>query len=78
MWCRPSFHGEHDLPFRVDILNVQKSFLIGDKIQILGDDTNKSEWRSWWNQEYVKFRECLLLFSPKSFVFPSHIKKPKD
>jgi hypothetical protein len=25
-----------------------------------------------------KIRECLLLFSPKSFVFPSHIKKPKD
>jgi hypothetical protein len=22
--------------------------------------------------------ECLLLFSPKSFVFPSHMKKPKD
>jgi len=22
--------------------------------------------------------EYLLLFSPKSFVFPSHIKKPKD
>jgi hypothetical protein len=30
------------------------------------------------NQEYIKFGECLLLFSPKSFVFPSHIKKPKD
>jgi hypothetical protein len=29
-------------------------------------------------EEYIKFRECLLLFSPKSFVFPSHIKKPKD
>jgi hypothetical protein len=26
----------------------------------------------------TKFRECLLLFSPKSFIFPSHIKKPKD
>jgi hypothetical protein len=25
----------------------------------------------------IKFRECLLLFSPKSFVFPSHIKKLK-
>jgi len=25
----------------------------------------------------IKFRECLLLFSPKSFVFPSHIEKPK-
>jgi hypothetical protein len=23
----------------------------------------------------IKFRECLLLFSPKSFVFPSHTKK---
>jgi hypothetical protein len=22
-----------------------------DKIQIRGDDTNKSEWHSWWNQE---------------------------
>jgi hypothetical protein len=22
--------------------------------------------------------ECLLLFSPKSFVYPSHTKKPKD
>jgi hypothetical protein len=26
----------------------------------------------------IKFRECLLLFSPESFVFPSLIKKPKD
>jgi hypothetical protein len=25
-----------------------------------------------------KFRECLLSFSPKPFVFPSYIKKPKD
>jgi hypothetical protein len=25
----------------------------------------------------IKFRECLLLFSPKTFVLPSHIKKPK-
>jgi hypothetical protein len=25
-----------------------------------------------------KYRECLLLFSPKSFVFPSHLKEPKD
>jgi hypothetical protein len=30
------------------------------------------------HQEYIKFGEFLLLFSPKSFVFPSHIKKPKD
>jgi hypothetical protein len=28
--------------------------------------------------ESIKFGECLLLFSPKSFVFPSDIKKPKD
>jgi hypothetical protein len=25
-----------------------------------------------------RFGECLLLFIPKSFVFPSHIKTPKD
>jgi hypothetical protein len=24
------------------------------------------------------FMECVLSFNPKSFVFPSHIKKPKD
>jgi hypothetical protein len=29
-------------------------------------------------QEKIKFRECLLLFSPKSFVFLSHIKTTKD
>jgi hypothetical protein len=29
------------------------------------------------NACYHKFRECLLSFSPKSFVFPSHIKKLK-
>jgi hypothetical protein len=23
----------------------------GGKTQILGDNTNKSEWHSWWNQE---------------------------
>jgi len=26
----------------------------------------------------INLGECLLLFSPKSFVFPSRIKKPKD
>jgi hypothetical protein len=46
-------------------------------IQILGDDTNKSDWHSWWNQEQIKFRECFLLVGPKSFVFPSHIKNIK-
>jgi hypothetical protein len=30
------------------------------------------------DQQWIKFRECLLLFSPKSFVFPSHIKKPEN
>jgi hypothetical protein len=29
-------------------------------------------------QGKIKFRECLLLFSPKSFVFPSHMKKLED
>jgi hypothetical protein len=29
------------------------------------------------NQELIKFRECSLPFSPKSFVFPSHIKNLK-
>jgi hypothetical protein len=43
-------------------------------LQIVGDDTNKSAWHSWRNREQIKFREHLLLFSPKSFVFPSHIK----
>jgi len=33
----------------------------GSKIHILGEDTNKSEWHSWWNQEYIKFGECFLL-----------------
>jgi hypothetical protein len=28
-------------------------------------------------KEYIKFWKCSLLFSPKSFVFPSHIKKLK-
>jgi hypothetical protein len=28
-------------------------------------------------QECIKFGECLLLFGPKSFVFPSHIKNLK-
>jgi hypothetical protein len=26
---------------------------------------------------FVLYGECLLLFSPKSFVFPSYIKNPK-
>jgi len=30
------------------------------------------------SQEQIKFKECLLTFSPKYFVFTSHIKKPKD
>jgi hypothetical protein len=29
-------------------------------------------------ENVTKFRERLLSFSPKSFVFPSHIKKPED
>jgi len=38
---------------------------------------HKSERYSWRNQEYIKFRECLLLFSPNSFVFPSLIKNQR-
>jgi hypothetical protein len=45
---------------------------------LLRPSSNKSGWHSWWNQEQIKFRECLLLFSPKSFVFSSRIKKPED
>jgi len=35
---------------------------------------NNWEWYSWWSQEQIKSGKCLLLFSPKSFVFPSRIK----
>jgi hypothetical protein len=35
--------------------------------------TNQNDVR-----DEINNRECLLLFSPKSFVFPSYIKKPKD
>jgi hypothetical protein len=28
--------------------------------------------------EHLSSEECLLLFSPKSSVFPPHIKRPKD
>jgi hypothetical protein len=31
-----------------------------------------------FNITSIKFGEWLLLFSPKSFSFPSNIKKPKD
>jgi hypothetical protein len=42
---------------------------------MLGDDTNKSEWHSGRSLEQAEFRECLLSFSQKPFVFPSHMKK---
>jgi hypothetical protein len=30
------------------------------------------------NQEQIKFWECLVSFSPKSLVFPSHFRKAKE
>jgi hypothetical protein len=33
---------------------------------------------TYQNDIHNEIKGCLLSFSPKSFVFPSHIKKPKD
>jgi hypothetical protein len=43
-----------------------------DGVNLLGDSVNTIK------ENEIKFRECLLLFSPKSSFGPSHIKKCKD
>jgi hypothetical protein len=50
-----------------------------DKINELEtNNKNKNIKYLYKRTNKIKFRECLLSFSPKSFVFPSRIKKPKD
>jgi hypothetical protein len=42
--------------------------LAGDKVQMFGNDSNRSRLHSWRNLEQIKFEECLIPFSSESFV----------
>lgn len=42
-------------------------------IQIFGTDTDQSKLCAEKNKEQNKLRECLLSFSPESFVFPFYV-----
>jgi hypothetical protein len=57
-------------------INAYK-ILVGRHRRRSNDNIRKGPREIGW-ENVTGFGECLLLFSPKSFVFPSHIKKTKD
>jgi hypothetical protein len=48
------------------------------RVQISGNDVNRSKFYSGRNEEQIEVRECLLSFGAESVVFQVAIQKLKD
>jgi hypothetical protein len=44
-----------------------------DKVQIFGNNTNRSEFHELRDEEQTKFEECLLPFGPEFVAFPPDV-----
>jgi hypothetical protein len=72
MSCHPNSGQNHNIGIAYELFENVAKFIYLKVILTNKNDIN-DEIKS-----RLKFGECLLLFSPKYFVFLSHIKIPKD